>query len=71
MDESIHDKRDREADARDEPPVTDDEIQAIIDQNEAGIGDLIAAYEPIERQYFNVVQTSAATVTYSTDTQPR
>ena len=54
-----------------QPDVTDDEIQEIIDQHEAGVGDLMRAYEPIERQYFQVVQQHTATVTYSIDTQPR
>lgn len=51
--------------------VNDAEIQAIIDQAEAGIADLVAVYEPIERQYFAAVQTPAPTVTYSIDTNPR
>jgi hypothetical protein len=36
-----------------EVPVTDEDVQAIIDQGEAGVADLMAAYEPIERRYFN------------------
>jgi hypothetical protein len=58
-------------DKQHEPAVTDDEIQEIIDQHEAGVGDLMRAYEPIERQYFHAVQQPAAMVTYSIDTQPR
>jgi hypothetical protein len=54
-----------------EPTVTDDEIQEIIDQHEAGVGDLMRAYEPIERQYFHAVQQHGVMVTYSIDTQPR
>lgn len=51
-------------------PVVDEEIQAIIDAGEAGIGDLIVAYEPIERLYFDAVQVNVPTATYSTDTNP-
>lgn len=51
--------------------VDDDDIQAIIDQGEAGIDDLMAAYEPLEREYFSAVQQGAPTVTYSIDTNPR
>jgi hypothetical protein len=54
-----------------EGTVTDEEIQEIIDQHEAGIADLMAAYEPMERQYFNAVQQPTPTVTYSIDTNPR
>ncbi len=50
--------------------VDDDDIQAIIDQGEAGIDDLIEAYEPVEREYFSAVQ-GAPIVTYSTDTAAR
>ena len=52
-------------------PVNDAEIQAIIDQGEAGIADLITAYEPIERHYFTAVQVPSPVVTYSIDTNPR
>jgi len=51
--------------------VNDADIQAIIDQGEAGIDDLITAYEPIERHYFNAVQVNAPSVTYASDTNPR
>jgi len=44
---------------------------AIIDQAEAGIGDLITAYEPIERVYFNATHVSGESVTYSTDSTTR
>jgi hypothetical protein len=55
----------------DERTVTDEDIQEIIDQHEAGIGDLIQAYEPVERLYFNAVQQPAPAVTYAIDTNPR
>ncbi len=48
--------------------VTDEDIEAIIEQNEAGIADLMAAYEPIEKQYFSAVQVTTPAVTYSTGT---
>lgn len=51
--------------------VDDDDIQAIIDQGEAGTDDLIEAYEPVEREYFRAVQHGAPGVTYSIDTSPR
>lgn len=51
--------------------VTDADIQAIIDDNEAGVADLMAAYEPLERRYFAAVQHAAPSVTYSIDTNPR
>jgi len=51
--------------------VQDADIQAIIEQGEAGIEDLIAAYEPIERQYFAAVQAYTGTaVSYAIDTNP-
>jgi hypothetical protein len=54
-----------------EATVTDDEIQAIIDQGEAGIADLMAAYEPVERYYFNAVQAVAPIgASYSIDSHP-
>lgn len=52
-------------------PATDDDIQAIIDEGEAGIADLIAAYEPIEKRYFEAAQVTGPAVTYSIDTNPR
>jgi hypothetical protein len=48
--------------------VTDDEIERIFARGEAGIADLIAAYEPIERQYFNAASAQAVTVAYATNT---
>jgi hypothetical protein len=51
--------------------VDDADIQAIIDQGEAGVRDLITAYEPVEQQYFSAVRVSAPSVTYSIDTNPR
>ena len=50
--------------------VTDDEIEQIFARGEAGVADLIAAYEPIERQYFNAVSAQAVTVAYATNTTP-
>ena len=38
--------------------VTDSEIEAIIAQGEAGINDLINAYEPMERAYLQTVEAS-------------
>ncbi len=40
--------------------VTDDDIREIVEQAEAGVGDLVAVYEQIEQRYFAAV--SAATV---------
>lgn len=54
-----------------DPAVNDADVQAIIDQGEAGIADLITAYEPIERHYFTAVQVNAPSVTNSIDTTPR
>lgn len=51
--------------------VTDADIEAIVAQGEAGIGDLMAAYEPVESQYFSSVQASAPSITYSIDTNQR
>jgi hypothetical protein len=50
---------------------SDADIEAIIEKGEAGVGDLIAAYEPIERQYFNALQVGPESVTYTIDTNPR
>lgn len=59
------------ADATDtKPRVTDAEIEKIIEENEAGVADLMAAYEPIARQY-TAVSPQGATVTYGIDTYPR
>jgi hypothetical protein len=38
--------------------VSDSEIEAIIAQGEAGINDLINAYEPMERTYLQTVEAS-------------
>lgn len=54
-----------------EKPVSDAEIQEIIDQGEAGVADLIAAYEPIESAYFNSLQPFAPVVTVAIDTTSR
>jgi hypothetical protein len=65
---------DQETAKRQEPGhegVTDAEIQAIIDQGEAGTNDLLAAYEPIEQRYFQAVTVDAPSVTNSIDTNPR
>ncbi len=51
--------------------VTDQDIQAIIDQAEAGVNDMVAVYEPIERSYFATVTSSVSTVTYAIDTNAR
>jgi hypothetical protein len=48
--------------------VTDDDIQEIVRENEAGVADLLDAYEPIEEQYFSVVAAARSSVTYSTNT---
>jgi len=50
--------------------VTDEEIEQIFAQGEAGVADLIEAYKPIERQYFNAVSRPAAPVAYATNTTP-
>jgi hypothetical protein len=51
--------------------VTDAEIETIIAQDEAGVADLIAAYEPIEAKYFQAVNVAASSITYSANTTPR
>ncbi len=48
--------------------VTDQDIQDIVDQGEAGVGDLIAAYEPVEKGYFSAVAPIQPAVAYSTNT---
>jgi hypothetical protein len=49
--------------------VTDEEIVEIIDQAEAGVGDLLDAYESIETAYFaSVRQTSGTTIQYAVGT---
>jgi hypothetical protein len=45
--------------------VTDAEIEAIALQGEAGVNELIAAYEPIERSYFSAVHVDVPAVTSS------
>jgi hypothetical protein len=40
-------------------PATDDDIQRIIGENEAGVATLLASYEHIERGYFAAVSASA------------
>ena len=50
-------------------PVTDRDIEEIVQQDEAGIDDLMAAYEPVERQYFSAVQVTTPAVTYSTNSR--
>ncbi len=51
-----------------EPPVTDEEIQTIIDQSEAGLGDLLAAYAPIEAHYFAAASLPGTAVVYASNT---
>jgi hypothetical protein len=41
-------------------PATDADIEQIIAENEPGIGDLLAAYEHIEQQYFSVASPRVA-----------
>lgn len=48
--------------------VTDCDIQEIVDHDEAGVADLIAAYAPVERSYFSAVTPQPPTVAYSTNT---
>lgn len=50
--------------------VTDAEIQQIIDQNEAGIADLIAAYDSVEHHYYAAAHASTAReiITYDSNT---
>lgn len=48
--------------------VTDGEIERILAENEAGIGALVAVYEPIEQAYFNALTPTQPTVTYSSNT---
>lgn len=62
MDEAI-DKVDAE-----QAKVTDAEIERILAENEAGIGALLAAYEPIEQAYFSALAPVPPTVTYSINT---
>ena len=59
----------RETDKKvDSVEVTDSDIQEIVDHDEAGVADLIAAYEPVERRYFSAVTPMQPTVAYSTNT---
>lgn len=44
-------ERERSTMAEHHIQVSDDEIQRIIDENEAGIADLMAVYEPAEASY--------------------
>lgn len=50
----------------------DDEIQAIIDAHEAGVGDALTAYEYVEKRYFEAVSATnlAPSVTPATTTTP-
>jgi len=48
--------------------VTDEDVQDILDQGEAGVNDLIAAYEPIEKGYFSAVTPIQSPAAYSTNT---
>lgn len=51
---------------------TDADIRAIIEEGEAGIGDVIAAYEEAERYYIGAAvasQPAEPTVRYTTDTR--
>ena len=36
-------------------PATDADIQRIVEENEPGVGDFLAAYERVEEHYFAVV----------------
>jgi hypothetical protein len=58
-------------DTKPEPQVNDADVQAIIDQGEAGVADLMAAYEPYEQTYFAAVRSDTVGVTYSIDTTRR
>jgi len=66
-------ERQDRAEHQDTEQVTDSDIEEILEQGEAGIGDLMAAYEPIERRYFASQAATAARqpVTYCIDTSPR
>ncbi len=48
--------------------VTDADIESIIAAGEAGIGDLMAAYEPVERHYFAALQSAAPPIVYAANT---
>lgn len=51
--------------------VTEAEINEILAQAEAGVGTLMAAYEPVEQAYFDAVNSAAPSTwstTYSTST---
>lgn len=53
------------------PSITDDDIREIVEQADAGVGELVTAYEEIEKRYFAAV-TAAGTqqpaVSYATHT---
>jgi hypothetical protein len=48
--------------------VTDAEIERIVAENEAGIADVVAVYEPIEQAYFAAVQPASGVDTYAAST---
>ena len=58
-------ERDKTADSVE---VTDRDIREIVDQGEAGVADLLAAYEPVEQSYFSAVTPMQPVVAYSTNT---
>lgn len=47
---------------------TDADIKRIVEENEPGVGDFLAAYERVEEQYFAVVSGLRATVRTTTNT---
>ncbi len=54
-----------------ESAVTDDDIREIVEQAEAGVGDLVTVYERIEQRYFAAVSAATApqpSVEYATHT---
>lgn len=51
--------------------VTDADIDRILEQNEAGVGALMATYEPIEQSYFGALSATSQTVTYTTSSSAR
>lgn len=49
---------------------TDDEIQNLIEDDEAGVADLLEAYEPAERRYFSALTPPPDQITYGSNTSP-
>ena len=47
-------------------PVIDEDIQEIVRENEAGVADLLEAYDSIEKRYFSAVAATPQSVMHTT-----